>query len=568
MFKRSSIHRWKAILTAIASVGFIMCGTAAQSSPAPPQIGSPNTVTADPPVPRPSTQPCVVQLFLNFRFADFSPKLFSYAPPADCPGPWAKVVFEGDFSVTAGRQFDRTANIWIGATNIYFGTTSEPSRTVSRSWHVERDLTDYSVLFTTEQPGEVVLGNLVNPTFTGVLFGSADLQFYPVEPFAEAPITADVVLPLSAGPNGGTVALQTSASTLARSFTLPTIIERAFLDVFAQSQANDEFWYACVPDDVANELQSCGATAFRETQITIDGTPAGVAPVYPWIFTGGIDPLLWRPIPSVQTLNFVPYRVDLTPFAGMLSNGQTHQVSVSVFNANRRFEVTASLLLYLDHGSTQVTGEVTENTIGNGPTPDVQENLTTTGGVISGTVTVHSSRQFTLAGFVKTSHGKVRAEVVQNINFSNLQEFNISASTYVQNITQTTSISSLTTTKDRGMHQATSRQLEWPLILNFSFTTNPDNSGSQTTTIRQEYNSRETVTEHNHPVFSSVLSNVVAPSDTLFFNASGSIIGNQGQANSQQYFSTDSSGACYSRTITAADGVLTGITDGQGCRRD
>ncbi len=567
MFKRSRVYRWMAVLTVMASVSLMTC-SAAQSSPAPAQVGSANTVTADPPVPRPSTEPCVVQLFTNVRFADFSPKPFSYAPPVGCPGPWAKVVFEGDFSVTAGRQFDRTGNIWIGGANIYFGTTAEPSRTVSPSWHVERDLTEYSALFTAEQSGEVVLGNVVNSTFTGVIFGSADLQFYPVEPFAEPPAAADVVLPLSAGPNGGTVSLPTSTSTLARSFTLPTNIERAFLDVYAQSQANDEFWYACVPDDVANELQSCGATAFREAQITIDGEPAGVAPVYPWIYTGGIDPFLWRPIPGVQALNFVPYRVDLTPFASVLSNGQTHQVAVRVFNANRRFEATASLLLYLDHGSTQVTGEVTENTIGNGPTPDVKENLTTTNGVISGTVTVQSSRQFTIAGFVETSHGKVHTEAVQSINFSNRQEFNISASTYVQNITQTTSISSQTTTKNRGIHQATSKQLEWPLTINFSFMTNPDHSGSQTTTIRQEFNSRETVTEHDHPIFFSILSNVVAPSDTLFFNASGSITGNQGQASSQQYFSTDSSGACYSRSITAADGLLTGITDGQGCMRD
>ena len=55
---------------------------------------------------------------------------------------------------------------------------------------------------------------------------------------------------------------------------------------------------------------------FREAEVSIDGTPAGVAPVYPWIFTGGIDPFLWQPIPGVHTLNFEPYRVDLTPFAG------------------------------------------------------------------------------------------------------------------------------------------------------------------------------------------------------------------------------------------------------------
>src|SRR5713101_5902557 len=213
---------------------------------------------------------------------------------------------------------------------------------------------------------------------------------------------------------------------------------------------------------------SAWATAFREAQVTIDGRPAGVAPVYPWIYTGGIDPLLWRPIPGVQALNFVPYRVDLTPFAGVLSNGQEHQVAVSVFNADRHFSTTASLLLYLDHGSTQVTGEVMENTIGNGPTPDVDEDLTTTNGVISGTVTVRSSRRFTTAGFVKTSHGKVHTEVEQKLHFSNRQEFNISASTYVQNIRQTTRISSVTRTKDRGMRQTTSKELEWPLTVDFS----------------------------------------------------------------------------------------------------
>src|SRR5215471_10815564 len=123
-------------------------------------IGSANTATADPPVPRPNTTPCVVQLFSNIAFADFSPKLFSFTPPAACPGPWAKIVLNADFSIQAGRQFDRTANMWIGGVNVYFGTTSEPSRTVARSWHIERDLTDYSALLSTAQNGRMSLDNL------------------------------------------------------------------------------------------------------------------------------------------------------------------------------------------------------------------------------------------------------------------------------------------------------------------------------------------------------------------------------------------------------------------------
>ena len=55
-----------------------------------PQIGSSNPITAAPQVVRPHTAPCVVPLFQNLAFADFTPKTFSYAPPAACPKPWAR----------------------------------------------------------------------------------------------------------------------------------------------------------------------------------------------------------------------------------------------------------------------------------------------------------------------------------------------------------------------------------------------------------------------------------------------------------------------------------------------
>ncbi len=536
------------------------------------QIGSANTAVADPTVPRPATTPCVVQLFQNLQFADFSPKLFSFTPTAACPGPWAKVVLEADFSIQAGRQFDRTANIWIGATNIYFGTTAEPSANVARSWHIERDLTDYSALFKTSQNGRIDLGNLVNSTFTSSLFGNADIAFYPLpndedrgRDHANAPVTADVVLPLSGSDNGGTVFLSSTASTLAKTFTFPTNVERAFLDVVAQSQASDEFWYSCVPDDVAAELQDCGSTGFRETEVTIDGQAAGVAPVYPWVYTGGIDPLLWRPIPGVQTLNFVPYRVDLTPFAGILSNGQPHQVSLNVFNAANGFSTTATLLLYLDHGSTQVTGAVTKNTIGSGPSPSITENLTNTNGDVTGNVTITSSRSFDVDGFVRTSHGKVFTAVHQNIDFRNSQDFNITNSVFGQIVTQNTSISSVTETRNREHSQTDFQKFEWPFVLNFNFVVNPDGTGSQATTIQQTFNSSELLREHGHTLFFSTLSNSVSPADTLLFDSNFNITGGVNQSNTQKFFSTDSTGACFSRKIAAEGGVLTSITDGVGC---
>ena len=553
-----------------AAAALMLAPSALSAQPIPPPglvIGSGNTATADPALARPNTTPCVVTLFNNLAFADFSPKLFSFTPPAGCPGPWAKVILNADISIQAGRQFDRTANMWIGGVNVYFGTTSEPSGTVARSWHIERDLTDYSALLSTAQNGRMSLDNLVNSTFTSTLFGTATLQFYPLGHHQDAPHTADLVLPLASDPTGGTTFLSTSNSTLAKTFTLPTNVEQAFLDVVAESQAGDEFWYTCVPDDVANELQSCGGGAFRESQVSIDGTPAGVAPVYPWIYTGGIDPLLWRPIPGVQTLSFAPYRVDLTPFAGLLSNGQPHQVSVSVFGANNGFSTTATLLVFQDHGSQQVTGEVTRNNIGS-PNPSTVENVTTApDGSITGSVTVGSSRSFRVEGFVRTSHGRVETDVRQDIQFSSRQDFNITNTAFVQSIKQRTSISSETRTNGHGGGNSAQR-FEWPLDLTFSFNVNADGSGgSQTTTIRQQFLSAATQHGHGRDSF-SVVSNTVTPSDTLLFNANFNITGSTGQQSAQEFFSNDSSNGCFSRKITASTGLLTAITDGALCRND
>lgn len=529
-------------------------------------IGSANTVTADPTVPRPATAPCVVHLFDAVAFADFSPKAFTYTPPA-CPGPWAKVVLEADFSIQAGRQFDRTANIWIGGANVYFGTTAEPSHAVARSWHVERDLTDYSALFTSSQNGSVILGNLVNSTFTSILFGSADLKFYPLAADEAAPKTADAVLPLSSGPDGGTVFLNSTSDQLSAELNLPMNVERAYLDVLAQSQANDEFWYTCVPNDVANELQSCGGTGFRETEISIDGTPAGVAPVYPWIYTGGIDPFLWRPIPGVQTLNFLPYRVDLTPFAGLLSNGAPHTVALSVFNADVGFSTTANLLLYLDKGGAQTFGCVTTNSLTAAPVPAVQENLTTDpSGNITGSVNVSSTRQYVIGGWVQTSHGRVNSNVSVNINFSNDQNFDVTATLFDQKIAQNTTIATVSTRAGGGSSQNEVNSFTWPLALEFIFAVNPDGTGFQTTTIDQEFHQDRVLTRPGQRALHSSVSNVVTPSDTLLFDSSFNITGHSGQSNQQSFFTKDSTGYCYSRQITAAGGVLTAVTDGVGCK--
>jgi hypothetical protein len=520
-------------------------------------IGSSNTVSADPNVTRPSTTPCVVQLFSDAQFYDFNVENFTYAPPSACPGPWAKVILEADISLNAGIQYDRTANFWLGPVNIYFGTTAEPSN-IGPSWHVENDLTDYSSIFYTAQSGQADIGNTLCCGLTSTIYASASLEFYPLAAGQTAPVTAGVVLPLSAGPSGGTVALNTTTDTLSGTFTMPTNVENAYLDVYAQSQSNDEFWYTCVPNDVASELESCGNTGFRETEITIDGQAAGVAPVYPWIFTGGIDPYLWLPIPGVQTLNFTPYRVNLTPFAGLLSNGLPHTVSLSVYNADSYFSATASLLLYLDSGATQITGAVTQNNL-NGPVPVVTENLNVQPTFIKGTVDVSAKRSFIISGYANTSHGKVTTKVAQTINFFNNQYFNVTGSQFVQNIGLGSSVNSTTTTSGGGAATTvTSQTFNFPLTMDLNEVVKSNGNIYLTTTANQNYTATVNTRQNNLVTYSSSLVNSGQHVDTVDFNT----FVNSNQSASQQYNYWDSTSAAYVCDLTAVANVLTYFSPG------
>jgi hypothetical protein len=542
--------------------GSLMVSRAAASGPY--KIGSANTVTADPTVPRPSTTPCVVTLFTNAAFYEFNVENYMYTPPADCPGPWAKVVLESDINLNAGIQYDRTANYWLGPFSIYFGTTAEPSPSEGPSWHVENDLTDYSSIFNTAQSGQAVIGNTLCCGLTSTIYASATLEFYPLAKGQTPPVTANVVLPLSAGPQGGTVALNTTTDTLSGTFSMPTNVENAYLDVYAQSQSNDEFWYTCVPNDVSSELESCGNSAFRETEITIDGQPAGVAPVYPWIYTGGLsDPFQWFPIPGVQTLDFTPFRVNLTPFAGLLSNGQQHTVSLSVYNADSYFSATASLLLYLDSGSTQTSGAVTQNTL-TAPSPSVTENLKVTSTYIDGTVDVTSAHSFVIAGYVNTSHGKITTKLNETTRFSNDQYFDINATKYVQNITQGTTVNTTTTITQTGVPTIVDTQnYTFPLVVDFTENLLSNGDIDLTGKINQTYQVTTTDKQSNKITYSSTLANSGQHTDTIEFDSSFNLLGNTGQSSAQQYNWFDSTGAAYDCDISATANVLTGVS--QGC---
>jgi peptide N-acetyl-beta-D-glucosaminyl asparaginase amidase A len=525
-----------------------------------------NTTTADPTVPRPNETPCTVTLFSNYQFTNFTYPTFSYTPPAACPGPWAKVVFEGDFSVNAGRQFDRTGSIWIAGTNVYFGTTAEPSANRGPSWHVERDVTGLSAILRAPSTGEVVLGNVVDSTYTGVITASGKLQFYPANAANPAAAVADDVYPLSGGPLGDNQYISSQDQPLTGTFTLPRNVEAAFLDVYLQSQIGDEFWYTCFPNDLASTIPNCGNTAFREGDVAVDGKPAGVAPVYPWIYTGGIDPYLWRPIPGVETLEFKPYRVNLTPFAALLSDGNPHTITVNVFNNGNYFAANGTLLVYLDHGSSQVTGALVSDATSLYPSPNVNESVSPNAkGVYTGTVAVTSSHPVSIDGYVNTSQGRIETKVQQRIAFSNRQVIKATTdeSIFDQKINQSTTVDSVTTTSGGSAPAIVSEHKSWPLALTYDFVVNADGSATQFATVSQGKREKSRTVFGRGMTASSYLNDSVNSTDTLNFPASGGYFPSNGSS-TQTYSAGDSGGYCYSKTVASKNYVVT-VNSGGVC---
>lgn len=548
-------------VASLCALGF--AGTVYADGVSQPTIGSSNTVVADPAVPRPAGTPCVVELFSNESFTDASNHPFNYAPPAGCQGNWSKVVLEADFSISGDAQSD-IANIWVGGVNLFYGSTPVPSATLSPSWHTERDLTDYTALLKSSQQGQALVDKIFAGNNQGTVHGSARLLFYPGKPAATAP---DAVYPLSSDPIGATTTLLNSSAAMSKTFTLPRNVEKAYLDVFAQAQELDTLWFTCVPDQFAGQVAACGGGNFRETEVSIDGQPAGVAPVYPSAYSDGVDSNLWQPTPGVQTLNFIPYRVDLTPFAGVLSDGQPHTVSVSVVGAHSSFAATAALLVYRDANSQQVTGSVTRNTLAGQPaTPTISDTLQVDDqGNVAGAINTTISRQFVIEGVANTSKGRVQSTVKQTVGFDNTQTFTINGTQYHQVTSQTTSVDSNSQSKIGALITGDYREkISYPLNLDFNETVTDQGNLNIASSIQQGYQKHLAHRLFGVDLFSANVSNSVNSGNTQVFAADGSV-SNAGQQSSQDFSYTDSLLGCYKASLTTSAGTLASFTNGKGC---
>jgi hypothetical protein len=511
------------------------------------------------------------------------PHRFDFAPPKGCAGGWSKVVLEADFSVPAGRQFDRTVALWLGGVNLYFGTTIEPEPDVAQHWHVERDLTDYAALFRQAQAGQMILNNWISPTTDQPIYVDMRLAFYPAGAEQPAAVAADRVYPLGSDPRGEQTPLEHPGDSLSRRITFPRNVERAYLDVIAQSQAHDERWYTCVDqaylertrDYSLESFEACDGGSFRGVEVQVDGKPAGLAPVYPWIFTGGVAPHLWLPTPAIQTTDFIPARVDLTPFAGLFDDGQPHTVAVRVPGADHFFNVAANLLVYQDAQASQLSGGITRNTLAaqSPVVPTVRDTLhADAAGRIVGTLDTDLAQAYVIAGRLHTPRGTLDTTVRYTGGFHNHQTFaRPGAKGYDETIDQsgTMSLAVERTLDGKRLDGYTVRQRD-PLFLSSRKTLRTTGQDfTAQVAMKQGHRIETTRTDARGATYHAVLDERLATRD----HADGKTIPDPldrttfpyHEAGSEQVSFSDSLGSCYRTAIQSRDERLTAAGEGAGC---
>ena len=176
-----------------------------------------------------------------------------------------------------------------------------------------------------------------------------------------------------------------------------------------------------------------------------------------------------------------------------------------------------------------------------------------------GTIKVTATHPVSLRGYVLTSNGRVTTTVTQNVSFSNTQKIIVSASQFLQNIIQTTTVDSNSKTI---VGRPDVKDAE-PVELSAKSEVQLRGFGEQPrrrppTSCRRRAASGLDQTKKRAASWS--LLDTVTTSDTLTFKGGGFSPSN-GKSR-QQYKSLNLDGACYQKTLKSRNYVLTSTTKG------
>lgn len=287
------------------------------------------------------------------------------------------------------------------------------------------------------------LPNVVDNTYTGALNVTLSLTTYLVSSKDQTPLhqQSPILYSLSRRQSNASslfaVGGDSGGDDGVTSITIPKNTASALVEIYASGTATDEFWYSNLETSIYSEIDDAAGLGyyprgpFREIQLLIDGQLAGFALPYPVIFTGGINPLLWRTQAAFGAYDQPNYYIDISPFIGSLTDDKAHSFQLQVYSAEKNHTIDASwfitgnLQVVLDSSNERTTGSITSHT------GSRFGSFSTTGKITKGDLSVPSSfslkskgpRTLRIEGTVKTGSSKHAKKVVweQSHTYSNDQ---------------------------------------------------------------------------------------------------------------------------------------------------
>ncbi|MFH7598108.1 peptide-N4-asparagine amidase [Streptomyces racemochromogenes] len=505
--------------------------TAADTPPA--EFGTDwhDPLTPAPPVAHPDTRSCRVTL-AEAQFRDFTPYRGDYTPPAGCGrSDWATVVLRLDGKVK-GRQYDRLGHLAVGGVEILGTSTPEPSPE-GVEWSVEKDVTRYRDTLSRPQPVEMLIGNVVDDTYTGVIDVRVTLTFYAAEGRTRPAPAPDRVLPLATP-----------------GVTTPRNTERILAEVYATGSGGgcEEYWYMTVPDAAPYSCKAAGGP-YREVRVSVDGRLAGLAAPFPTVWTGGwSNPFLWYVTPGPRAFDVQPVVYDLTPFAALLNDGRPHRIEVAVAGVpagQSGWSTPANLLLWQDRGREVVTGALTRHEE-TSPTGSSRWTPAAPGG--EHRLDTDGAHRLTVAGYLDTSHGRVNTTVTRAVDHTSAHRWtdgeNRDALTAAWNDEESVTRGATTTRTARAytMDGETTLGADGRLRTVLSLGDRAD-----TVTLRGGHRTGRTLLDDRYTGDASYTVNV--PRDQR--HAVGTTTARH------QLYGSEIGGGCYDRTVSTAQGALT-----------
>ena len=303
-----------------------------------------------------------------------------------------------------------------------------------------------------------------------------------------------------------------------------------------------------------------GYSPFREVQLFIDGTLAGVAWPFPIIFTGGVVPGLWRPIVGIDAFDLKEDEIDITPWLPLLCDGNAHNFTIRISGLNDTgngpatlseitdsyWLVTGKVFIWLDQ-----PGHVTTGTLPSKAQPAPALQVTTSVGATNGTNSslhyeVTAQRTLSFQSTINTSRGRKSASWKQSLSFTSTGDYTDYGNVEVNN-QQTTG----TDVSSSGY----AKHFTYPLFANTT-----EIETSDTLTLFATVNRGKDVQTLGQPVFPTGLeafaaSNAIHPILPSFQGASLSTT----QDGSATYIANTTTNSAISFGTTEQDMTLSGL---------